>query len=195
MTQADLEGLVDRPADFLTDADPIVRRLAVSACAPDVSEHFEAIAALTGDADAAVRAEAVEVIAMAGIRALPVLDAVRGDPDERVVEALATAYGEIEDARSVEWLIEAATASGSRQVREAAVAALGAIGDPQALPCLLDLVASGPPQVRRRAVVALTAFDGDEVEAALYAARDDRNPMVREAAEMVVGRTPNPRDP
>ena len=52
---------------------------------------------------------------------------------------------------------------------------------------LLGLVANGPPQVRRRTVVALTAFDGPEVEAAFAAARDDRNPMVREAAEMVIG--------
>jgi len=56
------------------------------------------------------------------------------------------------------------------------------------LPVLLDLVATGPPQVRRRCVVALTVFDGDEVEAAIRAAAVDRNPMVREAAEMVVGR-------
>lgn len=183
-----LEGLIDEPWRFLSDPDPVVRRLAVSACAPRVTERFDEIAALTGDPDPLVRAEAVEVLSAAGKRALPVLDAVRGDPDERVVEALATAYGEIEDRSPVGWLIASAEGSESRQVQEAAVAALGAIGDERALPHLLDIVKSGPPQVRRRAVVALTAFDGEDVEAALYAARDDRNPMVREAAEMVVGR-------
>ena len=73
-------------------------------------------------------------------------------------------------------------------VREAAVAALGATGEVQALPTLLRLVASGPPQVRRRCVAALTVFDGEEVETALRHAATDRNPMVREAAELVVGR-------
>jgi hypothetical protein len=37
-------------------------------------------------------------------------------------------------------------------------------------------------------VVALTVFEGPEIEPALRAAARDRNPMVREVAEMVVGR-------
>ena len=55
----------------------------------------------------------------------------------------------------------------------------------------VDLVGSAPPKVRRRCVAALTVFDGEEVEQALRAAAADRNPMVREAAEMVVGRNLN----
>jgi HEAT repeat protein len=55
------------------------------------------------------------------------------------------------------------------------------------LPILLDLVETGSPQVRRRSVVALSVFEGERVTAALLAAAGDRNPMVREAAEMVVG--------
>ncbi|MEA3502390.1 MAG: HEAT repeat domain-containing protein, partial [Actinomycetota bacterium] len=74
---------------------------------------------------------------------------------------------------------------------EAAVAALGAIGDEAALATLLGLVAVAPPQVRRRAVVALTVFDDPAVEPAIRAAASDRNPSVREAAEMVVGRQPD----
>ena len=73
-------------------------------------------------------------------------------------------------------------------VREAAVAGLGAIGDERARPTLLHLIASGPPQIRRRCVPALSVFDGEDIAAALLAAATDRNPMVREAAEMVVGR-------
>ena len=68
------------------------------------------------------------------------------------------------------------------------MAALGAIGDERAVPTLLSLVAEAPPQIRRRSVVALTVFDGEEIEAAIRAAATDRNPMVREAAEMVVGK-------
>ncbi|MEE9183409.1 MAG: HEAT repeat domain-containing protein, partial [Acidimicrobiia bacterium] len=65
---------------------------------------------------------------------------------------------------------------------------LGALGDQRALPTLLETVANGKPQVRRRSVVALSAFDGPEVEKALAMARLDRNPMVREVAEMLLGR-------
>ncbi len=91
------------------------------------------------------------------------------------------------DRAAVDWLLKAAEADDEKLVREAAVAALGAIGDDRAVPLLLELVGSAPPQVRRRSVVALSVFDGPEIEAAIRAAKDDRNPMVREAAEMVVG--------
>ena len=50
--------------------------------------------------------------------------------------------------------------------REAAVAALGAIGDPAGLPAVLAAT-SDRPTVRRRAVLALAPFDGPEVVAAL----------------------------
>ena len=81
-----------------------------------------------------------------------------------------------------------------RAVREAAVAALGAIGDPSALDHLLSLLRDGPPPVRRRTVAALTVFDDDRIEAAIRRAAFDRNPGVREAAEMVVGRQIEPLD-
>ena len=111
------------------------------------------------------------------------------DADPVVREAAAFALGEIVDAASIPRLVAAAMdADEESLVREAAVAALGAIGDAAAVPALLDLVASGPPQVRRRCVPALTVFDDDRIEPALRRAARDRNPMVREAAEMVVGR-------
>ena len=75
-------------------------------------------------------------------------------------------------------------------VREAAVASLGALGDPTAVPVLIGLLGDAPPQVRRRAVVALTVFDDPAIEPALRAATADRNPMVREVAEMVISPPP-----
>jgi HEAT repeat protein len=67
-------------------------------------------------------------------------------------------------------------------VREAAVAALGAIGDAAGLPAIL--AATGDKAtVRRRAVLALAPFGGDEVDAALARAREDRDWQVRQAAE------------
>jgi HEAT repeat protein len=67
-------------------------------------------------------------------------------------------------------------------VREAAVAALGAIGDTAGLPAILAATRD-KPAVRRRAVIALAPFDGPEVEAALRTALGDRDWQVRQAAE------------
>jgi HEAT repeat protein len=78
-------------------------------------------------------------------------------------------------------------------VREAAVAALGALGDPAGLGAVLA-ACSDKPAVRRRAVVALAAFEGPEVEAALEAALSDRDWQVRQAAEdlLSAGRESSP---
>lgn len=133
---------------------------------------------------------AAEALGGSGQDSVAVLDQARGDTDVRVVEAVATAYGELRFAPAVPWLIGIAAGDGDRAAREAAVAALGAIGDDAARDTLMTLVGSAPPQVRRRAVVALTVFDGPEVEAAVRSAASDRNPSVREAAEMIVGRHP-----
>ena len=133
---------------------------------------------------------AAEALGGVGAAAIQRLEPARSDDDPRVVEAVATAYGELRAESAIPWLIEVATGDGDRSGREAAVAALGAIGDTAALPALLTLVAKAPPQVRRRAVVALTVFDDPAVEQAIRAAARDRNPSVREAAEMVVGRQP-----
>jgi HEAT repeat protein len=70
--------------------------------------------------------------------------------------------------------------------REAAVAALGALGDPTALPTILD-ACHDKPAVRRRAVLALAPFDGPEVDAAIDTALDDRDWQVRQAAEDLRG--------
>ena len=71
------------------------------------------------------------------------------------------------------------------------MAALGAIGDDAAIEPLLRLIGAGPPQVRRRAIAAITVFDDPRIEPAIQRAAFDRNPGVREAAEMVVGKQLN----
>ena len=67
-------------------------------------------------------------------------------------------------------------------LRESAVAALGAIGSPRGLPSILR-ACTDKPAIRRRAVLALAPFDGPEVDAAIEAARHDRDWQVRQAAE------------
>ena len=71
-------------------------------------------------------------------------------------------------------------------MREAAVAALGAIGDDRGLKAILT-ACNDKPAVRRRAVLALAPFDGPEVKTALEAALEDRDWQVRQAAEDLLG--------
>jgi len=185
----DLARLVAEPTSFLTHPDPHLRRLAVSALTGTRTGTIDQFASALADEVPTVRAEAAEALGHCGAGALPALDGARRDVDTRVVEATATAYGEIGDPIAVDWLIQQAEDADDRGVREAAVAALGAIGDERARSVLIALTASGPPQIRRRAVVALTVFDGADVETAIAGAGEDRNPMVREAAQMIVGRS------
>ena len=86
-----------------------------------------------------------------------------------VVEVAAFACGEQGEAVGpdiVARLAELATGHEDALVREAAVAALGAIGAPAGL-----------------GAIALAPFDGPEVQAALERARSDRDWQVRQAAE------------
>lgn len=76
--------------------------------------------------------------------------------------------------------------------REAAVAALGALGCTAGLPAVLAALAD-KPAIRRRAVVALAAFDGDQPEAALIRAASDPDWQVRQAAEDLLGHRPRPK--
>jgi HEAT repeat protein len=163
--------------------------MATTALTPRLAyANIGTLRSLTTDGDSSVRSAAVERLASCGIEAIPALADVEDDPEPTVREALATAYGEIGSSTAVPWLTSAARDDGDRHVREAAAAALGAIGDSASLETLLFLINEGPPQVRRRAIAAITVFDDDRVEPAIRRAALDRNPGVREAAEMVVGK-------
>ncbi len=184
----DISPLLDDPVPGLGHPDPAIRRLAVSLLA-EAPEHIDGVTGLLSDPDPRVRAEAAEVLGGFGNEAVaPLRRAASTESHDVVVEAIAHAFGELADREAVPWLIALAGGDGPATVRETAVAALGAIGDEAALDVLLSLSRRAPPQVRRRCVVALTVFDGVEAEAAIREALSDRNPMVREAAEMAVGR-------
>lgn len=185
-----LAQLLHDPAPFLDAGDPADRRIAVAASVrhPHLLDRLADM--LLTDPEATVRRECAEVLGRSGRGDPGLLRRALQDDVPEVREAAATALGEVAAAVSVAILIEHATNEDEdKLVREAAVAALGAIGDERAVPVLLALIGNGPPQIRRRCVPALSVFDGDHIEAALRQAAHDRNPMVREAAEMVVGRS------
>ena len=116
--------------------------------------------------------------------------AALGDDDWHVVETAAWAVGEqsevveLADA-TLSAVLALATEHREPLVREAAIAALGAIGDERGLAAILAGT-HDKPAVRRRAVIALTPFDGPEVDAALERARTDHDWQVRDAAQDLI---------
>lgn len=174
------------------DPDASVRAAALGALVRAAPRSVAAPAwkVAAGDRDAAVRRRAAETAPALG-RAAPVGALLRllDDGNPWVADAAAFALGERPHAsgRVVAALAAVAREHTDALVRESAVAALGALGDPRGLPAVLD-ACRDKPAIRRRAVVALAAFEGPEVEAALAAARSDRDWQVRDAAEILSGR-------
>jgi HEAT repeat protein len=146
------------------------------------------------DHDSAVRRRACELAPLLdtpATRATLVTQISRllDDDDALVAEAAAFAIGELASrgdelpqTAAVAALVRATTTHVDPLVREAAVAALGAIGDPESLDAVLAAT-HDKPAIRRRAVLALAAFEGPAVEAAIAAALTDTDWQVRQAAE------------
>jgi HEAT repeat protein len=157
----------------LTDDDPLVRRR--------VADLGPILAARSGHQLTAAL--------------IPLLD----DGDTTVVVAAAWALGESALGEShadeagtkdaVGALAKVTTDHTDAIAREAAVAALGALGDPDGLEAILA-ACRDKPTVRRRAVLALAPFEGAAVDAALATASEDKDWQVRQAAEDLVAGTP-----
>ncbi len=165
---------------LLDDGDGAVRATALGALARMGALSDADLAAALEDEASVVRRRACEEARGHAVELVPLLD----DHDALVAEAAAWAIGESGDA-------SAATLAGLETVarthaeplcREAAVAALGALGDERGLPVILAAL-SDKPAVRRRAVIALAPFEGEQVDAALRRCLDDRDWQVRQAAE------------
>jgi HEAT repeat protein len=168
----------------LVDADPVARELALGALHRMGALTPEVLDAALADPHASVRRRAVMIAGgRPGVSLLAPLD----DPDHSVVEAAAWACGEQEIVADdvLDRLVHLAGAATDALVREAAVAALGAIGDERGVSAIVAACAD-KPAVRRRAVLALAPFDGPEVLAALRDALTDRDWQVRQAAEDVL---------
>ena len=173
----------DEPAAraLLGDPHPTVRATALAALVRMGRSGGPDFAAAVADVHPAVRRRAAVEAVGAVVDLVPLL----GDPEPLVAEAAAWALGERAagaGSRAVSALARMATQHPDALCREAAVAALGAIGDAGGLAAILAATADKAP-VRRRAVLALAPFDGPEVEAALQRARTDRDWQVRQAAE------------
>lgn len=177
-------GDVATARGYLDDPVGAVRATALGALARARALTSDDLAGGLRDPDRVVRARAAELCAAwPGDRA-PGLVPALADPDPAVVEAAAWASGERRppEPGAVAALAAVATGHEDPLCREAAVAALGAIGDDEGLSAILAAT-SDRPAVRRRAVLALAPFEGPEVDAALARALGDRDWQVRQAAE------------
>ena len=183
-----------RAGPAIGDPSPRVRSAAVGALvrAGTVAAATDAWRRTIDDESPAVRrrtaelAPALDARGHRGADLVPLLVARLDDGDTTVIEAAAFALGELGTTAvengGVGALASAATGHDDALAREAAVAALGALGDPAGLPAVLQ-ACRDKATVRRRAVLALAPFDGPDVDAALAAALDDRDWQVRQAAE------------
>jgi HEAT repeat protein len=171
----------------LGDPDPAVQAAALGALArlgaltvPDVARALTA-------GPAAVRRRATDAaLTVRGRGSRSTLYALLADSladaDPLVVVGAAWFLAERRVTRAVTALATIARVHDDVRCREAAVAALGAIGDPDGLPAVIDAL-EDKPTVRRRATVALAGFDDPRVEPALQRAAEDRDWQVRQAAD------------
>jgi HEAT repeat protein len=171
----------DTVSAALVDPDAAIREVAIGAAERlGMLDAAGLTSALTDPAPIVRRRAAVVAAAHLDVDLLPALH----DSDDDVVESAAWACGEHEQVSDavLDRLVQLAVEAEAALVRESAIAALGAIGDPRGLPAILA-GCSDKPAVRRRAVLALAPFDGPEVDAALEKARTDRDWQVRQSAE------------
>jgi HEAT repeat protein len=178
----------------LGDGDPVVWAAALGALERMGTLRARDVAAALAEGPVAVRRKAVTVAVSArgpGSRSdlTTALHLALDDDDALVVVGACTALGERRDRSAVPSLGHVAREHADMRCREAAVAALGAIGDPEGLGFVLGAL-EDKPTVRRRATVALAAFEGEEVEAALRRSLADRDWQVREVAEILLGEPP-----
>lgn len=184
MALAGHTGDAETARAHLADPDPAVRATALGALARAGALTTDDVGAGLTDHEPSVRRRALELATAFPGDGPPDLVALLDDPDDTVVEVAAWALGEQDppapDAAAA--LCQVVAGHADALCREAAVAALGAIGDPASLPTVLAATAD-IATVRRRAVIALAPFEGPEVEAALSRATEDRDWQVRQAAE------------
>lgn len=168
---------------FLADPDPLVRRRVAELAA----RHFDVdLIELLDDSDPLV----VEMAAWAcGEQMQERSDESISDQVDRSDDvAVRHPLSRRPDDSTIDKLTKIATSHDDPLVREAAVAALGAIGDERGLQAILA-GCEDKPAIRRRAVLALAPFAGERVDAALHRALEDRDWQVRQAAEDVLGPT------
>lgn len=163
----------------LADGEPSARASALLALEKLGELTANELTAALSDPDAAVRRRACELAALHPN--VPLSQSLE-DTDAYVIEMALWSLGEREEPTDLAVICKIAKEHPESLVREAAVAALGAIGDPRGLDTIFEAL-KDRPTVRRRAAVALAAFDGETVTEALRLATRDKDWQTRQIAE------------
>ncbi len=177
----------------LQSDDPIVRGSALSALQRLAILNDKVLVLALRDPDWRVARRAAELAAYIATSDRAVDDALVEllcGTNATLIEVAAWSLGERHEEAVDSPLVESvvrslanlATSHAEALVREAAVAALGSIGDDRGRVAVIAAT-NDKATVRRRAVLALAAFDGPDVDAALELAKRDRDWQVRQAAE------------
>jgi HEAT repeat protein len=180
-------GDVTRARGGLDDPDPGVQAAALGALARCQALTAADIARALAEGPLSVRRRAADLartVHGTGSRSTLVTSLVGALSDADPVVAVHAAWflGERRVRTAVGALVAMANAHDDVRCREAAVAALGAIGDPGGLEAVL-VALDDKPTVRRRATVALAGFDDPRVDEALRRSQEDRDWQVRQAAD------------
>jgi hypothetical protein len=191
------QGETTEAAALARDGDPSVRAAAWGALARlDALDEDRWRAAVVEDPDANVRRRGCELAGQwAGHRdeggsvaaVVQLLMGALGDDEPSVTEAAAWALGEfaLDASVALDALSAIATGHDDPLCREAAVAALGTLGEPGALTVVLAAL-EDKPAIRRRAAIALAAFDDPSATEGLRRCLEDRDWQVRQAAEVLL---------
>jgi HEAT repeat protein len=175
----------DTARSGLDDDETTVRIAALRSLGRLQDLQVEELTKALRDPSPAVRIAALEIAALSDG---PEIASLLDDEEAMVVESAAWALGERENntPNTIERLASIAGDHDDPLAREAAVAALGAIGDERGLSAILAAT-TDKPAVRRRAIISLVAFEGPEVDAAWDRARTDHDRQVRDAVEELLG--------
>jgi HEAT repeat protein len=192
--QAGHGGDGDAARHLSGDPDPTVRAAALGALLRLGLLDSDLLRRALHDDDPAVRRRAGTLAGLGhdgGAGDDIVLDALVAaldDGDPSVVESAAWALGEFDSrcgGAAITALSGVAASHPSPLAREAAVAALGAVGAPSTLPVVLAAL-DDTANIRRRAAIALAAFDDPRAQDGLRRCLEDRDWQVRQAAEVLL---------
>jgi len=114
-------------------------------------------------------------------------DLLLGTEEAQILEGI-TKLGELAEPGGAKSLIQLLEKGPADKVTEAALDALGAISNPDAIPILIEFMHHRRPKVRIIAVNAIAEIKDPRVSAALKTALSDSDSNVRKAAAYAIGR-------
>lgn len=147
--------------------------------------------------DSRARVRAVDALSRAGDgwaeRAGPALCRLLHDPEPDVRYTAALSLGELRFDGALEPLLAMVDGDGHPMPRQAAVIALGLLGDRRAGPVLKRALQQGPADVRFQATTSLVQADPERALAPLKRALSDEDPEVRGSAIAALGDLGDPK--